>query len=142
MTFLDFEIDEKDLAAAKFIGETRRGLAVALLEAKKDNPAICQAEIARRIGMDKGVLSKALNGQSNMTLRTISEIAWALGILPVVHYCPYAKDEGEGHNHVRNTVSGAHSATVATVPWSDQAPKSNRVKVQAPIKNFRLQYAS
>lgn len=142
MTFFDFEMDEKDLAAAKFIGETRRGLALALLEAKKENPSICQAEVARRIGMDKGTLSKVLNGQSNMTLRTVAEIAWALGVLPEVHYCPMQEVHHKSANQIRNTVSGAHSGRVATVDWSENTRNVSRIKVQAPVRNLRLHDAS
>lgn len=137
MTFLDFEIDEKDLASAKFIGETRRGLALALMEAKKNSPDICQAEIARAIGIDKATLSKALNGKSNMTLRTIAEIAWALNLFPVVHYCPVEGD-CEKKNHKQQIVSGAHNASVQAHSWGNHRAQNTFVKARNSVKNIRL----
>lgn len=108
MTFFDFEIDEKDLASAKFFGDTRRCLVEAFLEENKNDRQINQALIARKIGMDKGTLSKILRGQGNMTLRTLSDIAWALGFVPEVHL--HRQNEAKQSNHMPRSFCGAHSA--------------------------------
>lgn len=138
MTFLDFEIDEKDLAAAKFIGETRRGLAAALLDAKQDDPKISQAEVARLINMDKATLSKALNGQSNMTLRTIAEIAWALKLLPVVHYEPIDADAPK-RNHRGRHYTEARSSARTTVDWNNRSKPTSFVKNSSLGKQMSLE---
>lgn len=145
MTFLNFEIDEKDLAAAKFIGETRRGLVAALIEAKKDNPEICQAEVARLLGMDKGSLSKILNGHGNMTLRKIGEIAWALGLEPRVEYCPMATCVSDG-NHIHRPISSVETSSHSKGArisgfWSEARRQDSRAKVKSSPQNLRLSNA-
>lgn len=91
--------------------------------------------------MDKATLSKALNGQGNMTLRTISEIAWALDLFPVVHYCPMENDAIKG-NHKRQIISGAHSANIPTHSWGDHKGKETFVKARNAVRNIRLDNAS
>ncbi|MEO5337954.1 MAG: helix-turn-helix transcriptional regulator [Magnetospirillum sp. WYHS-4] len=38
-----------------------------------------KAELARLLDVDKAVLSRRLNGTSNMTIKTIADLAWAIG---------------------------------------------------------------
>jgi len=39
---------------------------------------VTRTELARRIGKSKGFVTQILNGQHNMTLRTLADLAWAL----------------------------------------------------------------
>jgi transcriptional regulator with XRE-family HTH domain len=48
-----------------------------LIETMKRN-GITRTELARRIGKSKGHVSQLLNGERNMTLRTLAELAFAL----------------------------------------------------------------
>lgn len=140
MTFLDFDIDEKELAAAKFIGETRRGLISALLEAKEENTAVCQASIAREIEMDKGSLSKILHGRKNLTLRTIAEISYALGFEPEVHFCrPNVGKESNGGHKV---VCGAVTSTKEQYDWMEVAKPVRNVKFRNTPQSMSLKNAS
>lgn len=127
MTYFDFEIDEKDIASAKFIGDTRRGLVKALLDAKKDNPEICQAYVARKTGMDKSTVSKILNGSGNLTLRTIAEICWAIGIDPLVSF-PFLCDENQKSNHHGTVTSGRRASYM--MHWGDSQPSTAQIKVK------------
>ncbi len=139
MTFLDFEIDEKDLAAAKFIGDTRRALVNALLEAKKENPSMCQAELARRINMDKGALSRLLNGHGNMTLRTIGEISWALGRNPNLILEETGKEGRASNSTKRATTVGRFTEHAS---WSVAVRKVSDVTVEHIVQKLRLSDAS
>lgn len=132
MTFFDFEIDEKDLASAKFIGETRRGLVAALIEAKKENPQMCQAEICRLIGMDKAVLSRMLKGNSNITLRTIGEVAWALGLEPEVHYAP--KGGWQVGNNADRTIAAAVTQKAIPQNWNDGNNLRSKLTVKSAVQ--------
>ena len=54
-------------------GEIERALA----ESEKDHK-LSRAEIARRLGINRSVLTRRLNGTQNMTLETVADMAWAL----------------------------------------------------------------
>lgn len=41
---------------------------------------ISHVELAARIGRSKGFVSQVLNGSRNMTLRTLADLLWALGL--------------------------------------------------------------
>jgi len=38
-----------------------------------------KADLAKKLGKSKGYITQLLNGNANMTLRTISDVFWALG---------------------------------------------------------------
>lgn len=40
---------------------------------------IRKADLAKKLGRSKGYVTQLLNGNANMTLRTVSDIFWALG---------------------------------------------------------------
>jgi transcriptional regulator with XRE-family HTH domain len=54
-----------------------------VLACMKQN-GIAQAELAKRLDRSKAYLSQVLSGSRNMTLRTLADICWALGIEPRV----------------------------------------------------------
>ncbi|UWQ40065.1 helix-turn-helix transcriptional regulator [Leisingera aquaemixtae] len=128
MTYFDFDIDEKDLASAKFIGETRRGLVKCLINARMKDPSISQSKIAEKIGMDKSSLSRILNGQGNVTLRTIAEVAWALNLEPEVHFCEHMQTKHS--NTPRYTVCGAHKKKAESFDWDSKTKSAMAVKVK------------
>lgn len=43
---------------------------------------ISKSELAERMGTTKGYVSQALSGSRNMTLRTLSDICFAMGVTP------------------------------------------------------------
>lgn len=56
---------------------TSRELARALA-ARAAETGITQSQIAETLGVDRAVITRALSGAGNLTLRTIADIAWAL----------------------------------------------------------------
>lgn len=46
---------------------------------------ITKADLARKSGLSKSRITKLLNGSANMTLRSIADIAFALGVKPKVY---------------------------------------------------------
>lgn len=50
---------------------------------------ITQAELARRLNKSRSTISRILDGDRNMTLRTLSNIAFELGIRPRVDLVPH-----------------------------------------------------
>ena len=74
----ELKIDPKKRAASRFIGKVRKALISAAI-AEKELSGISQKEIAEAIGVHKSVISRMLKGESNLTLRSVGELAWALG---------------------------------------------------------------
>ena len=65
-------------AAARFIAHVRRTLQQALAE-EQLKTGITQSKIAQRIDVHRSVISRELNGQEDITLGRVAELAWALG---------------------------------------------------------------
>lgn len=57
-----------------------------ILLMNKDN--VTRADLARRLGKSKSFVTQALSGSRNMTLRTLSDIAHALGYRVEVSFVP------------------------------------------------------
>lgn len=62
----------------RFIGGVRDALVNAYLDEKKNN-GLTKQELADRVGVNKSVITRRLNGSANLTLRSIAEMADALG---------------------------------------------------------------
>lgn len=81
MSFV-FDIGGKKRAVARYIGLVRRRLIEAVIEAEREE-GITRADIARKIDCHRSRITRQLRGSSDLTLRSISEIAWALGKRPI-----------------------------------------------------------
>src|ERR1022692_4037273 len=44
-----------------------------------EQDGVSRAELARRIGKSKAFVTQLLSGSRNITLRTLADVAWALG---------------------------------------------------------------
>lgn len=72
------KLSPKKRFGARHVERVRVELARAMNEARAQD-GITQEQVARRLGVHKGVISRRLKGESNLTLRTVGEMAWALG---------------------------------------------------------------
>jgi transcriptional regulator with XRE-family HTH domain len=77
MSFL-FEIGRRRRKAGRFIGHVRRELLKAFTEEQQARD-LTRDELARELGVHKSVITRRLNGSSNLTLRVVAEMADALG---------------------------------------------------------------
>jgi len=68
-------------AAARFVNKVRRAIQKALAEEKKKG-GISQSDVAREIGIHRSVISREINGYSDISLGRVAEIAHALGRVP------------------------------------------------------------
>lgn len=50
------------------------------VEAAIKKSGVSKAELATRIGRTKGFVSNVLNGSRNMTLKTVADLFWAIGL--------------------------------------------------------------
>ena len=53
--------------------------ATELISALMQEKNVSRSELAERIGKSKSFVTQILRGQHNMTLRTLADLAWALG---------------------------------------------------------------
>jgi transcriptional regulator with XRE-family HTH domain len=51
---------------------------------------LSQDEIASRLGVNKSVISRRLNGSENLTIKTLSQMGTAMGCRLITTYQPYA----------------------------------------------------
>ena len=77
------KIDPNRRAGSRFIGKVRKALISAALDEKKNG--VSQASIAKALGVNKSVINRLLRGDSNLTLRSVGEIAFVLGYEPDFH---------------------------------------------------------
>lgn len=64
-------------AAGRFIGRVRDELLKAFLDAK-DERGLTQKALADELGVDSARISRILNGEENLTLRSVAELACVL----------------------------------------------------------------
>jgi hypothetical protein len=55
-----------------------------------EKTGVTKAELARRVGRTRGYLTQVLDGNRNMTLRTLAELAHALGYRPQLDAVPHS----------------------------------------------------
>src|ERR1700761_5727831 len=76
MTFFRFDIDARSRTAGRFIGRVRRELLKAITEEKGEG--LTQQELARRLDSQRSNINRQLSGESEITLRSLADLAWAL----------------------------------------------------------------
>jgi antitoxin component HigA of HigAB toxin-antitoxin module len=74
----------------RFERELLYGEATEALSALMTSQGISQRELAERLGISRGRVSQILSGRENLTLKTLAEVGWALGVRFEVS--PFAAD--------------------------------------------------
>jgi transcriptional regulator with XRE-family HTH domain len=64
----------------EFEAELLVGEATAIVAALLESSGITQKAIAERLGVTPGRVSQILSGEANLTLRSLADLAWALGM--------------------------------------------------------------
>lgn len=77
MTSFQFDIGSRARNAGRFIGRVRDELLRALSERKKDDK-LTQQELAKKLEVHRSLINRQLSGQSNLTLRSLADLAWAM----------------------------------------------------------------
>ena len=76
MASYHFDIGSRAQKAGRFIARVRDELLRVLSEKKKEG--LTQQALAQRLGVNRSVINRQLSGESNLTLRSLAEIAWAM----------------------------------------------------------------
>lgn len=79
----ELKIDPKKRAASRFIGKVRKALILAALD-EKEASGVNQQKLAVALGVNRSVINRMLKAESNLTLRSVGELAWALGYEPEI----------------------------------------------------------
>lgn len=91
MSSYQITITPNKRAAGRFVSRVRRELQKALAEEEKAN-GTTQSDIARKIGVNRSVISREIRGHKDITLSRVGELAWAMNrrpsfaLLPAQHY--------------------------------------------------------
>ncbi len=78
MSSYRIRIDPRRKAFTRLISAIHRELAAAL-EGEGRARNLTQSDLANTLGVNKSAISRRLSGTSNLTLKSISDLAWALG---------------------------------------------------------------
>jgi transcriptional regulator with XRE-family HTH domain len=76
MTFFRFDINARSRTAGRFVGRVRRELLRAVTEQKQ--AGLTQQELARRLESGRSNINRQLSGETEITLRSLADLAWAL----------------------------------------------------------------
>ena len=82
----EFEIDPKEAASAEFMTNVHRVLLREMTKAAKKSK-VSRSDVARILSVDRSAITRALNGKSNLTIRSISDLLWAIGAVPEFDAC-------------------------------------------------------
>ena len=76
-----YDIGDRSRAVARFIAHIRSELQKAYAQERVERKLTQQA-IATRLGVNRSVINRQLTGLENMTVRSVAELAWAIGWTP------------------------------------------------------------
>lgn len=79
MTSFHFDIGERARHAGRFIGRVRGELLRALSERKSER-GFSQEALARKLDTKRSLINRQLSGESNLTLRSLADLAWAMDL--------------------------------------------------------------
>lgn len=79
MTCFHFDIGERARHAGRFIGRVRGELLRALSE-RKSAAGFTQQGLARKLGTERALINRQLSGETSLTLRSLADLAWAMGM--------------------------------------------------------------
>ena len=107
----ELNVNPKDRVAGRFIGAVRRALIKAALE-EKERSGASQQSLALKLGVNRSVINRLLRGEANLTLRSVAEIAWALGRTPTFALQDAPKTL---HTNIASTAIGALAKPVGNM---------------------------
>lgn len=92
-----------------------------------DRTGITKAELAERLGRSKSYVTQLLNGRANMTLRTISDVMWALDSNLEISAAPLSI-HSSGTADMQDVIDGQ------AIPWMIFESPSSFLCAEIPIR--------
>jgi transcriptional regulator with XRE-family HTH domain len=102
-----FDIGGRGRAASRLIGDVRSDLIRTILREKLAT-GLTQQKLAKKLGLSRSKLNRSLMGKEELTLRSVSDLAWALDKEVVFELREPSASPGQNHPVQTSTlVSGA-----------------------------------
>ena len=98
MKSFSLNMSAKERATGRFKSRVNRTLVRAVILAKREKE-LTQSQIADQMGVDKSTFSRIINGRGNLTLKTIGDISWVLGLRPDITFSKVRHESFDGANH-------------------------------------------
>ena len=98
MKLFSLNMSPKERATGRFMGRVNRALVKAVITAKREKN-LTQSQVADQMGVDKSPFSRIINGRGNLTLRTIGDVSWVLGLRPDITFSKIQHDGVDRANH-------------------------------------------
>ncbi|PTM41484.1 helix-turn-helix transcriptional regulator [Bosea sp. 124] len=127
MKFFRFDIGARATQASRFIGGVRNELLKALTEEKQNG--VTQQELAEKLKVPRSELNSQLAGNSGLTLRAISDLAWALGRDITFELKPREAKPGQNSVAETSTMSGNTLTVVGAMAHSSTLPSRPQVRI-------------
>lgn len=97
MSFLS-DRDPKKLRVARSIYAAKKAIIEAWHGQEKAH-GFSQAALARELGVDRAAVHRRLYGNENMTMRTLAELADAMGLLMSLDFIEAAGNQGQNESY-------------------------------------------
>jgi hypothetical protein len=110
MTSFQMPLAEKDRKIGRTIHKAQKAIAQAVIAAKEES-GITQGALAKKLGVNRSVINRRVTGQTNLTLHSMAELAWALDYDLVVDFVrPKHAGKAAGHPTIKpsNVEAKAH----------------------------------
>jgi len=136
VTSFQFDIGGRARNAGRFIGRVRNELLKALSERKKDGK-LTQQELATKLDVHRSLINRQLSGESNLTLRSLADLAWAMDMEITFELKKPVVEAGQnqpvttstiGHGQIKYIDGGRRSQACQTLAVSPIAPAQSTVK--------------
>jgi transcriptional regulator with XRE-family HTH domain len=112
-----FEIGARARAASRFIANVRSDLAAAVLE-RRTEKGFTQQRLAELVGVSRKDLNRYLCGQTELPLRSIADLAWALDKEIHIELCDPRGSTDGNHSFEFETRAVLHPARSRAVSSS------------------------
>lgn len=121
------KISKRDRATGRFKSRVHRALMKAVIAAKNERN-LTQSQIASLMEVDKSVVSRILNGRGNLTLKTIGDISWVLGLRPEISFVELDAGVAQNANHMQQeqvVASEAAKTPSGSNGWVVTSPRNS-----------------
>lgn len=138
MTSFQIQLPDDQEVFLRFHGEVMEEIRAAYDKAHRESN-LTQSDVAQKLGVHKSRVHRLLNGDLNMTERTIAALAWALGCRPRLHL-----EAAKNHDVNRPlpqitemptlavTTSSSGSSFTKVVPLSNEYPSPTAASSFSP----------
>jgi transcriptional regulator with XRE-family HTH domain len=103
MTSFHFDIGSRARQAGRLIGRVRSEL-LRVLSERKAETGLSQQAVAQKLGVHRSLINRQLTGETNLTLRSIADLAWALGMDVSFELKKPTVEAGQNHPATTSTI--------------------------------------